>query len=355
MNKIRLATNEIFPANSKSRVNRAGKNLADAIPTTDDMDVIENWRASHNHVLNTFQANLRRRAKLSNARTPVQRIKRLETIQNKLVRYPNMQLSRMHDIVGCRVVFDEMDELKKFRSDFNRSKFIHKRKKKQSDEGDEEDAYNYIENPKQSGYRGIHDVFEYRSKQSGKSKAAGGEKWNGLNIEIQYRTKVQHSWATALEICDRYTENHGKFSNAPADYLRYFQVASELLARKYEGMTSCLQGESSKKLGDEFKYLEKKHGMLSTLAGIQPNASEFNAERNTILLYDEKKDDVEAFTFSNFRDAVNEYFRLEREANSRFDVVLVAADDTESVRFGFKNYFSDARDFVDYLQGIALS
>src|SRR6056297_3370915 len=109
--KIRPQTiREISPQNSKSRVNQAGRNLAANSASKEDMDIIENWRASHNHILNTFQANLRRRAKLSNARTPVQRIKRLETIQNKLRRFPEMQLSRMHDIVGCRVVFDDMDQ-----------------------------------------------------------------------------------------------------------------------------------------------------------------------------------------------------------------------------------------------------
>ena len=46
---------------------------------------------------------------------------------------------------------------------------------------------------------------------------------------------------------------------------------------------------------------------------------------------------------------MQEYFRLERESAEEIDVVLVAADDPESVRFGFKNYFSDAKDFVDYV------
>lgn len=176
---------EITPEFSKGEVNRAGRRLAERRATQHDLAVIENWRAAHNHVLNTFQANLRRRAKLSQARSPVQRIKRLETIQNKLVRYQNMQLSRMHDIVGCRVVFNNMDELINFRREFNRSGFSHKRRFKKDDDGDPVDAYDYISSPKESGYRGIHDVFEYRAKQAGPRKKTGGERWNGLHIEIQ--------------------------------------------------------------------------------------------------------------------------------------------------------------------------
>ncbi|WP_282127543.1 RelA/SpoT domain-containing protein [Roseobacter litoralis] len=345
-----LTFREIFPTNSKGRVNRAGENLASGQATQDDLTAIENWRASHNHILNTFQANLRRRAKLSNARTPVQRIKRLETIENKLRRYPNMRLARMQDIVGCRVVFENLDELHAFRSKFNRSRFSHKRRMKKDQAGKEVDAYNYINRPKPSGYRGVHDVFEFRAKQAGRSKAAGGERWNGLNIEIQYRTKVQHAWATAVEICDNYTENHGKFSNAPDEYLLYFQIASELLARTFEDRRSCLPNWTIKELTSRFEVLEAEHGMLSTLAGIQPNDENFPAERNTLLIFNNETGETEVLVFQNFRDAVQNYFKLERESADGIDVVLVAADDPESVRYGFKNYFSDAKDFVNYIQ-----
>lgn len=350
MNDQALAIREIFPSNSKGRVNRAGENLAKKKATAEDLSTIENWRASHNHILNTFQANLRRRAKLFNVRTPVQRIKRLETIKNKLRRYPNMNLARMQDIVGCRVVFENLDELHAFRSEFNRSRFSHKRRMKKDENGSDQDAYDYVKHPKPSGYRGIHDVFEFRAKQGGRSKAAGGERWNGLNIEIQYRTKVQHAWATAVEICDNYTENHGKFSNAPSDYLLYFQVSSELLARKFEDKTSCLSDWSTTDLVHQFHTLETDHGMLATLDGIQPNDENFSSERNTLLIFNNETGETDVLVFHNFRDAVQKYFTLERESAEEIDVVLVAADDPESVRFGFKNYFSDARDFVNYIQ-----
>jgi len=169
---------QIPPLNSKTSVNRAGKRLALGEEMPSDLEVIENWRAAHNYVLNTFQASLRNRAKKSNVRTPVQRIKRLDTIRSKLQRFPNMQFARMHDVVGCRLIFDSLDELYQFRHDFNRSRFAHKRRTRLTAQGNKADAYNYIDQPKQSGYRGIHDVFEYRAKQSGPGRASGGEKWN---------------------------------------------------------------------------------------------------------------------------------------------------------------------------------
>lgn len=343
---------QIFPDRSKTSINAAGRRLAEGKATKDDLDAIENWRASHNYVLNTFQATLRGKAKSAGVRSPVQRIKRLDTIMNKLRRFPGMQFSRMHDIVGCRLIFENIYELNSFRKEFNRSRFAHKRRTKDDGAGNKIDAYNYIATPKSSGYRGIHDVFEYRSKQSSRDRSSGGAKWNGLHIEIQYRTSVQHAWATAVEICDNFTENHGKFSEAPNDYLRYFILASEVLRRAYEPETTALLELSNTQLKSEFEHLETTHGMLRTLAGIQPSKSEFSYDRHTLLISGEREGEpfIEIQTFSDFRKAVGVYFELERSKEQNVDVVLVAAEDAESVRFGFKNYFSDAREFVGLLQ-----
>lgn len=341
---------DIYPEFSKGAVNRAGEVLRIGNSTGEDERIVENWRASHNHILNTFQENLRRKAKDFGIRTPVQRIKRLETIKNKLNRFSHMQLARMHDIVGCRVVFDDLDTLNEFRNEFNRSRFRHKRRTKLNSTGTKVDAYNYIENPKDTGYRGIHDVFTYRAKPTGKSDSATNTRWDGLNIEIQYRTNIQHAWATAVEICDVYKDHHGKFGQAPTEYLEYFQVASELLARKFENKTGCLPDINDQDLRLRFLTLEKAHKMLSTLERIQPHESKFDASKNTLLLFDEQNERTHVRVFDDFRQAVGEYFKAEKETD--YLAVLVAADDPESVRFGFKNYFSDAREFVSLMHGI---
>jgi putative GTP pyrophosphokinase len=83
---------DIFPEFSKGAVNRAGARLADGEIVPEVTAILENWRAAHNYVLNTFQASLRIKSKRAGGRAPVQRIKRIETIQNKLNRFPNMQL-----------------------------------------------------------------------------------------------------------------------------------------------------------------------------------------------------------------------------------------------------------------------
>src|SRR5262245_31076950 len=42
---------------------------------------------------------------------PGQRLKRMDRITPKLVRFPHMRLSQMEDIGGCRAVFDNLGEV----------------------------------------------------------------------------------------------------------------------------------------------------------------------------------------------------------------------------------------------------
>ncbi|MBR2145465.1 MAG: hypothetical protein IJ956_07990, partial [Akkermansia sp.] len=64
------------------------------------LGVLDNFRALHAMPLNTFQATLRQRIKRLGISDYIvaQRIKRKPTILDKLHRYADMQLKRMHDI-----------------------------------------------------------------------------------------------------------------------------------------------------------------------------------------------------------------------------------------------------------------
>ena len=50
------------PKYSRGRVDRAGRAIATQHFIQDDVDVLENWRASHAHILNTFKQLLYNRA-----------------------------------------------------------------------------------------------------------------------------------------------------------------------------------------------------------------------------------------------------------------------------------------------------
>lgn len=322
-----------FPGGSKSRVNKAGKKVREGNSTAEDLRAIEEWRAAHRAVLNTFQASLRTRTR-NKSIVVAQRHKRRNTIFNKLKRIPRMELARMDDIAGCRLIFDSVDDLHNFRREFHKAKFRHKRK-------NESDKYNYIKSPKNTGYRGIHDVYAYDVNSK------NGDRYKGLLIEIQYRTQVQHAWATAVEVIGFITENQPKFQKGDERYLECMAFASEMLARVYEDKVGPYPDMPDDVLLERFEGLDNELNLVRTLTGLNTAETETTRNRNTILVF--KPDgELEVHSYRDAIEALHALFRLENE-NPDLDIVLVKADTSEEIRMAFKNYFSDAKDFVRYL------
>lgn len=320
----------IYPVFSKKRVSRAGDAVRNNAESDEDVDVIENWRASHNYVLNTFQATMRRHARGKNI-TVAQRLKRKLTIYDKLRRQPDMQLARMHDIAGCRLIFDNIDDLNETREKIIGSKFKHRMRNEIND-------YDYIKQPKHTGYRGVHDVYEYVSY------SGSAEKWNGLQIELQYRTKVQHAWATAVEIVGSLTGNEAKFDRGDQDHQRFFCLASEILARHYEQRQSCLSHLTIDQIRREIRQIERKIGVLRLLEGIHVSVEQLKDARNLILRMG-PQGILTVYGFSKTKTALVRYFQLEEEDGDD-DIVFVRGDTNDGIRSAFRNYFSDARDFT---------
>ena len=129
-------TGTTFPGGSKSRVARAGERIRLDLGTAEDLSVVEEWRAAHRGVLNTFQAILRNRTRGTKV-SVAQRHKRKLTIFDKLKRFPGMQLARMDDVAGCRLIFDSIQDLQSFREKFHNARFNHRLR-------NSPDKYNYI-------------------------------------------------------------------------------------------------------------------------------------------------------------------------------------------------------------------
>lgn len=323
-----------YPGGSKSRVNRAGESVRAGTPSVEDMDVIEQWRTAHRGVLNTFQAILRERAR-GQGIAVAQRHKRKRTIFDKLQRLPQMHLSRMDDVAGCRLIFRSEKELRIFREKFLRARFKHRRR-------NDLDKYDYIKSPKETGYRRIHDVYEYDVNSD------VGRALKGLNVEIQYRTLVQHSWATAVEVIGFITEHQPKFNRGDSRFKHAMALASEVLARAHEARTGPFPTSDNLDLVAEFIKLDADLGLLNMLRSLNATDSEVSNNRNFILIFSEGRQ-LEVRSFRDAPDALLALFELERSAPDK-DVVLVRADTADEVRLAFKNYFSDARDFIQLVE-----
>ncbi|MDR0788260.1 MAG: RelA/SpoT domain-containing protein [Gemmatimonadota bacterium] len=320
----------IFPGGSKKRVTRAGDAVRSGTPSPDDLAVIEEWRAAHRPVLNTFQAILRGRLRGRNV-IVAQRHKRKNTIFDKLTRLPGMQLARMDDVAGCRLIFRNIKDLSRFRKEFHNAPFNHKMR-------NDPDKYDYIVCPKRTGYRGIHDVYEYDVKSN------SGRALKGLYIEIQYRTLVQHAWATAVEVVGFITESQPKFEKGDGRYHQAMAYASEILARAHERLNGPFPELTDRILLQEFLALDRELGLMQTLRGLNQAKREISAKKNSILIFN-SNGQLEVRSFRDATDALRELFELEK-AMPESDIVLVRADSSEDVRTAFRNYFNDAQEFV---------
>jgi putative GTP pyrophosphokinase len=319
-----------FPGGSKSIVNKAGANVRNDCATSEDLKIIDEWRAAHRAVLNTFQSSLRNRTRNTEI-VVAQRHKRKSTIFNKLHRFQDMQLARMDDVAGCRLIFSNIDELSQFRSKFHKARFRHKRR-------NEVDKYDYIQKPKSTGYRGIHDVYIYDVNSE------AGKPLKGLMVEIQYRTRIQHAWATAVEVIGSITESQPKFQRGDQRYQTVMALTSEILARSFENARGCFPEKTDVDLVREFLELDKELSLLKMLRDLSAADTGTTVNRNTILIIS-KSGQLKVKTYRDSTEALRELFELETSMPES-DIVLVKADTSEDVRFAFKNYFSDASDFI---------
>lgn len=167
----------VSPQYSRGEVRRAGSVLIDPHAQIEDRDraysIMNNWRTSHGFPLNTFQVGLRAKSKqISPDALVAQRLKRAPSIISKLERFPKMDLSRMQDLGDCRAIMPSIGDVYELLENYNESQFKHKRL----------NIKDYIKNPKESGYRGIHLIYSYNSDRQ--------TTYNKLQIEIQMRTQV---------------------------------------------------------------------------------------------------------------------------------------------------------------------
>ncbi|MEO7246941.1 MAG: RelA/SpoT domain-containing protein, partial [Novosphingobium sp.] len=189
------------PPSSKREVNRSGEKIALNEAKQSDILLVDQWRASHAYVLNTFQIFFKRRVAEHNKDIEfAQRLKRRNTIIDKLQRRTEngdrliSDVTSMQDFAGCRLIFPDMERLNSFR------KFVHSPEKMRSvfhvlKHADNPDKFNYFELPKWTGYRGIHEIFIHRPRPHRKGEDVA-KPWRNLLCEIQYRTRIQHAWAT---------------------------------------------------------------------------------------------------------------------------------------------------------------
>lgn len=345
------------PAN-KSAVRRSGQAISDGNATPEDYQLVDRWRAAHGYVINTFQAWLKGHiGKQEYYIEFAQRLKRRNTVIDKLQRKDAngkaliADVSAMHDFAGCRMIFENIEQLNNFRS------YIHSSQTMRNVEHllrHEPDKYNYIEHPKFTGYRGIHDV--YRHLPRGSTRSEEKKPWDGLLVELQYRTRAQHAWATAVEISDLLDGERTKFELNLSDRGRFFSIASEIIARRHEGFSKAFPDMSTLELQQELQSLESEMSILRRLELLKQFEDEDSLQNHNVLNIYRKNDGtlgLEVLPFKTAAPAIEKASQLE-ESEDSVNAVYVRSDNPKQLRSAYRNYFYDPVDFVKIIQSEGL-
>lgn len=337
---------------SKSNVNRVGEILRGKIRVEensqeeiDAFNTFNNWRASHAYPLHIIMKNVKKLAqKISTQAICVQRLKRIKAILIKLTRFPEMKLSRIEDIGGCRIVMPNVGLARTLTEQYISKNKRHKRIKSREK--------NYINRPKPDGYRSIHLVYAYYSRNK------VGAVFNDKLIEIQIRSQLQHIWATALETNDLFNHQRIKFGQGDPKWKYFFKLVSSAFALMEQCPIVDDTPTDKKELYSEIRRMEKELRVTERMIAWRATVAHLSNKKDSlfVLKLDMKNKNISYTSFNNDREGwakANEELSLQEknnQGNKDCDVVLVGADNLSELTYGYKNYFADTDEFLKKLK-----
>lgn len=343
----------VTPQYSKKKVMRAGSTLFDDNASDEEFEealmVLNNWRSSHSYPVNTFQASLRNKLKSLDIKGLVaQRLKRIPSIVAKLERFPGMSLARMQDIGGLRAVVPSLKSIYRLRESYLQSKWDHVLVSE----------YDYIKEPKDSGYRGIHLVYKYNNRKG------DARHYEGLQLEIQIRNEVQHAWATAVETAGVFLNQALKSSMGNARWLEFFQYASSSFAlmedcEVLEGHRHLSKFDILKKtieIATELEVIDKLTVYNSIVEELHHTQDEKTHYYLLELNTHDRNVSVSGYSREELPKATSDYLDREKAAkdNESVQIVLVAAQSVSALKKAYPNYFLDTGRFVTRLRRIGI-
>ena len=303
------------PSESRTQINRAGETLARlgksanrlwklSSKDRDDFnrawDLASRWRACHAYPINTFQATLRTKIKRGyspQSTIAAQRLKRMPTIIDKLTRYPHMKLTRMQDIVGVRAVLSAAEQAEKLAREYRGSRLSH----------DLIVQRDYTSNPRdEDGYRSIHLIYRYKNRRN--------PAYDGLRLELQIRSLLQHTWATAVETMGTLLGQALKSRQGDQAWIDFFAITSSAFAHLEERPRLPRFSHLSKE--ETFRSVaeaERQLTALEMMRGISIVAQTLPIAKRPyyyhLLVLDSLKHEIRVMTYGRDRleDAVSEY------------------------------------------------
>lgn len=340
---------------SKTKTDEAGKILCNEQSSEEKkneaLEILSNWRAAHSYPMHIFKKRLKRVSeRIDKKALSSQRLKRVPSIIKKLNRKydgekATMKLTQMQDIAGCRVVMSDVKLANKiYQEDYLKGDIKHKIINQK----------NYINYPKDDGYRGIHLIYKYNSDKK-------KDIYNGLLVEVQIRSKLQHIWATAVETVGFFIGQAIKSNEGEEEWVSFFKLVSSAFAN----LENCPPVPNTP-IGEELRELiEKKEKELNVINRmIKWNESvrlfeNLKSKKNAYLflleidLFQEKLT-VTAYSKRQEDRAIEDYAKAEKRiyGKKEYDVVLVGVDAISDLKKAYPNYFIDNGEFIKYFKKI---
>lgn len=337
------------PTHSRSQVNHAGKILCAPASSyaqyRQATDILNNWRSAHAYPINTFQATLRAKLRRIDPNALVaQRLKRIPSIISKLQRFEGMQLARMQDIGGLRAVVRTLAVVRDLEESYKNSHFKHELVTERD----------YIREPKTSGYRSVHMIYRYQSKTA--------PEYNGLLLELQIRTRLQHAWATAVETMGTFLDYALKSSEGPEEWLDFFALTGSAFAHLENSPPVEIYGHLSErqtfdKVTSDARKLDVRSRLQAFAIAADAITKDDHSGNYHLIVLDPTKKQVTIKTYGRRRldqanqDYTHEEFRI-REGEP-IQVVLVSAGPIDALRRAYPNYFLDTSEFIKHMNRIA--
>lgn len=344
------------PEHSRGQVNKAGGILRAYAQSTEPVpieqldewnwayEVLANWRACHNYPINTFQATLRSRLKaIDKEATVAQRLKRFPSIVLKLQRFEGMQLARMQDIGGIRAILGSMRKVRRLERVYRARKLQHELIS----------SKDYIAEPKTDGYRGIHLIYRYRNP-----KVAS---YDGLLLELQLRTRLQHAWATAVETMGTFLGQALKSGQGDGQWRSFFEVAGSAIAHlenspPVPGYETLSRNETFERVAEreaQLRVLEKLRGFSIATEKITTEKGQGSFHLVVLNSFD-KSVSIRPYGMTRLEEANAAYAEVEKQAQSGepVEAVLVSAGPVEALKKAYPNYFLDTNEFIMQIERV---
>ena len=341
---------------SKSKTDSAGDILRNSKESKENknsaLEILSNWRASHSYPMHIFKKRLKRVSeKIDKRALSAQRLKRVPSIVKKLNRKyddkkATMKLTQMQDIAGCRAVMSNVNLAKTlYYEHYIKGDLKHKKVNEKD----------YISNPKNDGYRSIHLIYKYNSDK-------GKKIYNGLLVEVQIRSKLQHVWATAVETVGFFTGQAIKSNEGEKEWEYFFKLVSSAFAKMEECPTIPNTPDNEKELYLLIKKKAKELNVITKMKNWTDSIKLFDDLKNKknlhffLLELDtiQEKLIISAYSKRQEEKAIKDYASAEKKIYGRkeYDVVLVGADTVSDLKKAYPNYFLDTKEFIKYLNEI---